>query len=92
MTDAEFLYEDGRKAEKLEIDQGKIKITEIYVEPKPEKKLAQRITEKYCNKNIQCVVRTNSDLPNKVNIFFYITVFLSSTSIIYKLFNKYRSK
>ncbi len=52
----------------------------------------RRITEKYCKKNLQCVVRTNSDLPNKVNIFFYITVFLSSTSIIYKLFNKYRSK
>jgi len=49
----------------------------------------RRMTDK---NNFQCVVRTNSDLPNKVNIFFYITVFLSSTSIIYKLFNKYRSK
>lgn len=44
----EFVFEDGRKAEKIEIDQGKTKVTEIYVEPKPEKKLAQRITEKYC--------------------------------------------
>ena len=52
----------------------------------------RRISEKYCKKNLQCVVRTNSDLPNTVNIFFYITVFLSSTSIIYKLFNKCRSK
>ena len=50
---------------------------------------SQRMTDK---NNFQCVVRTNSDLPNTVNIFFYITVFLSSTSIIYKLFNKYRSK
>ena len=44
----EFVYDDGRKAEKVEIDQGKTKVTEIYVEPKPEKKLAQRIIEKYC--------------------------------------------
>lgn len=48
MTDAEFLYEDGRKAEKVEIDNGKTKVVEVYVEPKLEKKLAQRITEKYC--------------------------------------------
>ena len=46
--DSEFLLEDGRKAEKVEIDQGKVKVTEIYVEPKQEKKLSQRITEKYC--------------------------------------------
>ena len=44
----EFVYDDGRKAEKVEIDQGKTVVTEIYVEPKQEKKLAQRITEKYC--------------------------------------------
>jgi hypothetical protein len=50
---------------------------------------SQRMTDK---NNFQCVVRTNSDLPNKVNIFFYITMFLYSTSIIYKLFNKCRSK
>lgn len=49
----------------------------------------RRMTDK---NNFQCVVRTNSDLPNNVNIFFYIAMFLSSTSIIYKLFNKYRSK
>lgn len=48
MSDAEFVFNDGRKAEKVEIDEGKTKITEIYVEPKPEKKLAQRIIEKYC--------------------------------------------
>lgn len=46
--DSEFLLEDGRKAEKVEIDQGKVKVTEIYVEPKQDKKLSQRITEKYC--------------------------------------------
>jgi hypothetical protein len=44
----EFVFDDGRKAEKVEIDQGQTKVIEIYVEPKPEKKLAQRITEKYC--------------------------------------------
>lgn len=44
----EFIFNDGRKAEKIEVDQGKTKVIEIYVEPKPEKKLAQRITEKYC--------------------------------------------
>lgn len=51
----------------------------------------RRIAEKYCKKNLQCVVRTNSDLPNTVNIFFYIAVFLSSTTILYK-FVKCRSK
>lgn len=44
----EFVYSDGRKAEKVEMDNGKTRVTEIYVEPKPEKKLAQRVTEKYC--------------------------------------------
>ena len=46
---SEFTLEDGRKAEKLEnnID-SMTKVTEVYVEPKPQKKLTQRITEKLC--------------------------------------------
>jgi uncharacterized membrane protein len=46
---SEFVFQDGRKAEKVEnkIDP-MTNVTEIYVEPKQEKKLAQRITEKFC--------------------------------------------
>ncbi len=44
----EIVFDDGRKAEKIEKDEGKTKVTEIFVEPKLEKKLAQRVTEKYC--------------------------------------------
>jgi hypothetical protein len=68
MADAEFLYEDGRKAEKVEIDQGKTKITEIYVEPKPEKKLAQRITEKYCvcEREIEVIDENTGEVVDKI--------------------------
>lgn len=46
---SEFTYEDGRKAEKLENNVDSMtKVTEVYVEPKPQKKLAKRITEKLC--------------------------------------------
>lgn len=68
MSDAEFLYEDGRKAEKVEIDQGKTRITEIYVEPKPEKKLAQRITEKYCvcEREIEVIDENTGEVVEKI--------------------------
>ena len=46
---SEFVFEDGRKAEKIENNLDPMtKVIEVYVEPKPEKKLAQRITEKFC--------------------------------------------
>lgn len=64
----EFVYDDGRKAEKVEIDQGKTKITEIYVEPKTEKKLAQRITEKYCvcEREIETIDENTGEVVSKV--------------------------
>jgi hypothetical protein len=64
----EFVYEDGRKAEKVEIDQGKTKVTEIYVEPKTEKKLAQRITEKYCvcEREIETIDENTGEIVSKV--------------------------
>jgi len=65
----EFLFEDGRKAEKVEIDQGKTKITEIYVDPKPpQKKLAQRITEKYCvcEREIETIDENTGEVVSKV--------------------------
>lgn len=64
----EFVFDDGRKAEKIELDQGKTKVIEIYVEPKPEKKLAQRITEKYCvcEREIETIDETTGEVVGKV--------------------------
>lgn len=46
---SEFVFEDGRKAEKVENNLDPMtKVIEVYVEPKQEKKLAQRITERFC--------------------------------------------
>jgi hypothetical protein len=46
---SEYTLEDGRKAEKVENKIDSVtKVTEVYVEPKPEKKLSQRITERLC--------------------------------------------
>jgi len=46
---SEFILEDGRKAEKLENNLDSLtKVIEVYVEPKQQKKLSQRITEKLC--------------------------------------------
>lgn len=46
---SEFVLEDGRKAERVENNLDSMtKVTEVYVEPKQEKKLAQRITERFC--------------------------------------------
>jgi hypothetical protein len=45
----EFILEDGRKAESQEsVVDALTKVTEVFVEPKPEKKLSKRITEKLC--------------------------------------------
>jgi len=64
----EFVFDDGRKAEKIEIDEGKTKVIEIYVEPKPEKKLAQRITEKYCvcEREIETIDEATGQVLSKV--------------------------
>lgn len=46
---SEYTLEDGRKAETLEsVVDPLTKVTEVFVEPKPEKKLSKRITEKLC--------------------------------------------
>lgn len=46
---SEFVFEDGRKAEKIENNVDSLtKVTEVYVEPKQEKNLAKRITERLC--------------------------------------------
>ena len=64
----EFVYTDGRKAEKVEMDHGKTKVTEIYVEPKPEKKLAQRVTEKYCvcEREIEIIDENTGEVVEKL--------------------------
>lgn len=46
---SEFTLEDGRKAEKLENNLDPMtKVTEVYVEPKIQKRLSQRVTERFC--------------------------------------------
>lgn len=46
---SEFIFDDGRKAEKVENALDPLtKVTEVYVEPRLEKKLAKRITERLC--------------------------------------------
>lgn len=45
----EYTLEDGRKAETHEsVVDPLTKVTEVFVEPKPEKKLSKRIVEKLC--------------------------------------------
>lgn len=46
---SEFTLDDGRKAEKIENNSDSLtKITETYIEPKPQKRLAQRVIERLC--------------------------------------------
>ena len=46
---SEFTLDDGRKAEKIENNtDSHTKITETYVEPKPQKRLTQRVIERLC--------------------------------------------
>lgn len=46
---SEYTLEDGRKAERtVNNPDSMTTVTEVYVEPKPQKKLSQRITEKLC--------------------------------------------
>ncbi len=64
----EIVFDDGRKAEKIEKDEGKTKVTEIFVEPKLEKKLAQRVTEKYCvcERVIETIDESTGEIVNTV--------------------------
>ena len=65
----EIVFDDGRKAEKIEKDEGKTKVTEIFVEPKFEKKLAQRVTEKYCvcERIIETIDESTGEVVNTVS-------------------------
>lgn len=46
---SEFTLEDGRKAEKVENNVDSMtKVIEVYVEPKQQKRLSQRVTERLC--------------------------------------------
>jgi hypothetical protein len=66
---SEFTFEDGRKAEKVENNLDSMtKVIEVYVEPKPEKKLAQRITERFCvcEREIDTIDELTGEIVNKV--------------------------
>lgn len=46
---SELTLDDGRKAEKVESNSDPLtKVTEIYVEPKPQKRLSSRVVERLC--------------------------------------------
>ena len=64
----EIVFDDGRKAEKIERDEGRTKVTEVFVEPKLEKKLAQRVTEKYCvcERIIETIDESTGEVVNTV--------------------------
>lgn len=69
----QFIYDDGRNAEKVEFEDQTcegVKITEVYVEPKIEKKLAQRIIEKrrpmVYEREIETVDEASGDTIEKI--------------------------
>jgi len=65
----EFVFDDGRKAEKVENNVDSMtKVTEVYVEPKQEKKLAQRITERLCvcEREIESLDEVTGEVVNRV--------------------------
>ena len=65
---SEFVF-DGRKAESVENNPDPMtKVTEVYVEPKQEKKLAKRITEKLCvcEREIETIDESTGEVISKV--------------------------
>lgn len=66
---SEFVFNDGRKAEKKEnsIDP-MTKVIEVYVEPKQEKKLAQRITERLCvcEREIETIDESTGEIVDRM--------------------------
>lgn len=65
----EFTLDDGRKAEMLEKTVDSLtKVTEVYVEPKAQKKLSQRITEKLCvcERHIETLDEITGEVVNVV--------------------------
>jgi hypothetical protein len=66
---SEFVFEDGRKAEKVENAVDPLtKVIEVYVEPKPEKKLAQRIVERFCvcEREIETIDELTGEVVGKI--------------------------
>lgn len=66
---SEFILEDGRKAEKVENNPDSLtKVTELYVEPKPTKKLSQRITERFCvcEREVETVDESTGEVVDRV--------------------------
>jgi len=68
-TMSEFTLEDGRKAEKIENNPDSLtKVIEVYVEPKPSKKLSQRITERFCvcEREVETVDEETGEVVDRV--------------------------
>ena len=64
---SEYTLEDGRKAVKVENNVDSMtKVTEVYVEPKLEKKLTQRVIEKYGISSIEPLI---NELKNQIETF-----------------------
>lgn len=66
---SEFTFDDGRKAEKIENNLDSMtKVTEVYVEPKMEKKLARRVTERLCvcEREIETIDESTGEVVNRV--------------------------
>jgi N-methylhydantoinase A/oxoprolinase/acetone carboxylase beta subunit len=66
---SEFTLDDGRKAEKLENNLDPMtKVTEVYVEPKLQKKLSQRITERFCvcEREIETLDEATGEVVNRI--------------------------
>lgn len=69
----EFLWDDGRRAERVVVDDDEcegVRVTEIYVEPKIEKKLAQRIVERrkpvVYEREIEVIDEASGEVVDKV--------------------------
>jgi hypothetical protein len=66
---SEYTLDDGRKAEKVENNVDPLtKVTEVYVEPKPQKKLSKRITERLCvcEREIEVIDETTGQVVDRV--------------------------
>lgn len=66
---SEFIFDDGRKAEKVENNLDSVtKVIEVYVEPKMEKKLAKRVTERLCvcEREIETIDEATGEVVNRV--------------------------
>ena len=71
-SEQKYYLEDGRKAEKHVIDDGKTRVTEIYEEPEKPKKLSQRIVEKLeptvCERTVETVDEDGHVIDSRTEI------------------------